>query len=85
MDTFNKWFAGLVEILKTVSHEPSYTEFKGKFVDDSFFFCSVWKKECTAMFIFLLLLISGKQFQPVNHSVRPLCLFSTNYIWRSGN
>jgi len=26
-----------------------------------------WKKECTAVFKFLLLLISGKQFQPVNH------------------
>jgi len=55
MDTFNKWFAGLVEILKTVSHEPSYTEFKGKLVHDSFFFAQFGRRnaqQCLHFFFY---------------------------------
>jgi len=71
MNTFKKWFAEIIEILKTVSYDPAYHWAKGK---------NVQKKEYTVMFNFLLLK-KDKQFQPVSHLVRLLCLLSTHNIW----
>jgi len=39
MNTFNKWFAEVVELLKTVSYEPAYHWVKGQ---------NVMKKDDTA-------------------------------------
>jgi len=76
MNTFKKWFAEVVEILKTISYEPAYHWVKVQ---------NVRKKEYTASCLIFLLLKNDKQFQSVSQSVILLCLFSMHNIWHSGN
>jgi len=70
MNTFKKWSADVVEILKAFYTNRHITESRGK---------NVWKKEYTAEFKFLLL-ENDKHFPPVSHSVILLCLVSTQNI-----
>ena len=76
MNIFKKWFSEVVEILKTVSYEPAYHWVKGR---------NVRKKEYTAIFKLFFYWKMTNNFTRVSHSVRCLCLFSTQNIWHSGN
>jgi len=67
-NTFKKWFAEVVEILKTVSDEPVHHWINRQ---------NVWKKQYTAMFQKKFFLESEKQFQPVSQWDLCACFLRT--------